>query len=418
MVIMYTLTDEGRKYLENGLPEKKLVELVENGPVDIKEAQNAIENFSIALQWAKKNQWVTIKNEKLFLMKKPDEFPEQDALEKISSGKHVSEHMIEALLGRNLIEKEREDIVKRAKKFSGKEITSLNEELIKTGLWKTVKLKPYNVSASGKRVYPGKKHPYLAFLDSVKMKLIAMGFEEMSGPLIETEFWNMDALYMPQHHPARDIHDAYFVKEPQYAKALDRKILEAVRKSHEKGVAGSRGWNYQYDTKKAHRLILRTHGTVLSAKTLASNPKIPGKYFSILRCFRYDVIDSTHLPDFFQVEGIVVEHDLNIRHLAGILKVFAKEFAGTEKIKLVPGYFPFTEPSVELFAKHPHLGWIELGGAGIFRKEMTKPLGTDETVLAWGLGIDRLGMFNMNIKDIRQLFSTDLKYIREAKVVY
>jgi phenylalanyl-tRNA synthetase alpha chain len=96
--------------------------------------------------------------------------------------------------------------------------------------------------------------------------------------------------------------------------------------------------------------------------------------------------------------------------------MFAKEFADTDEIKLVPAYFPFTEPSVELFAKHPELGWIELGGAGIFRPELTKPLGVRVPVIAWGMGIDRIAMFKLGIKDIRELFSHDLKVLRETKV--
>jgi phenylalanyl-tRNA synthetase alpha chain len=146
--------------------------------------------------------------------------------------------------------------------------------------------------------------------------------------------------------------------------------------------------------------------------------KIPGKYFGIARCFRPDVVDATHAVDFYQTEGIIIEEGLNIRHLFSLLKMFAKEFAGTEEIKLVPGYFPFTEPSVELFAKHPEMGWIELGGAGIFRPEVVVPLlGKDVPVLAWGIGIDRIAMFKLGITDIRQLFSHDLDYLRNAKVI-
>lgn len=145
--------------------------------------------------------------------------------------------------------------------------------------------------------------------------------------------------------------------------------------------------------------------------------KIPAKYFAIARCFRFDVIDATHLPDFHQVEGIVVEEGLNLRHLFGLLQMFAKEFADTEEIKLVPGYFPFTEPSVELQAKHPELGWIELGGAGIFRPELTKALGVNVPVIAWGLGLDRIGMLKLGIKDIRHMFSHDLDVLRKSKVV-
>ena len=159
---------------------------------------------------------------------------------------------------------------------------------------------------------------------------------------------------------------------------------------------------------------LTSTARMLSSKEL----NIPGKYFAIARCFRPDVVDATHSADFNQVEGIVVEENLNFRHLKGLLKLFAEEFAETDQIKITPAYFPFTEPSTELHAKHPELGWIELGGAGIFRPELVKPLtGQEISVLAWGLGIDRLAMFKLGIKDIRELFSHNLKFLRESKVI-
>src|SRR3989338_8015380 len=230
----------------------------------------------------------------------------------------------------------------------------------------------------------------------------------------------MDALFMPQFHSARDIHDAYYVKEPKFADDIPEELLKRVKSAHETGFGtGSRGWQYTFDISRTKRHLLRTQGTACSARMLASkNLKIPGKYFGITRCFRYDLIDATHNCDFYQTEGIVVEEEINIKHLFGLLKMFAKEFAEADKIKISPGYFPFTEPSCELFAKHPELGWIELGGAGIFSPELVKPLiGREVPVLAWGIGIDRLAMFKLGLSDIRQLFSHDLEFLRKTKVI-
>jgi phenylalanyl-tRNA synthetase alpha chain len=139
-------------------------------------------------------------------------------------------------------------------------------------------------------------------------------------------------------------------------------------------------------------------------------------HFSIGRCFRPEVLDKTHLTEFNQVEGIVVDKDLTLRDLLGILERFAIDIAGADKAKFVPDYFPFTEPSVELHAYKKDFGWIEFGGSGIFRPEVTMPLGIDVPVLAWGLGIDRLFMMKAGIKDIRQLFSMDLDWLRKQKV--
>ena len=301
-------------------------------------------------------------------------------------------------------------------------IEVLTPELLKQGAWQKRNFRAYDVKINVPRLFFGKKQPYRAFLDDVRKKFISLGFEEMSGPIVETDFWDMDALFMPQFHSARDIHDAYYVKEPAYGK-IDDKIVERVKKAHENGFdTGSRGWRYKFDIERTKRHILRTQGTACSARMLASSSlKIPGKYFGITRCFRYDVVDSTHNVDFNQTEGIVVGNNLNMRHLFGLLKMFAREFANADEVKVVPGYFPFTEPSCELFAKHPQLGWIELGGAGIFRPEVVKPLigkdSKDTRVLAWGLGIDRIAMFKLGIKDIRQLFSHDLGYLRNARLV-
>ncbi len=409
------LTAEGKKYLEKGLPERRLIELL-NKDISIKDID--MPDLGIALQWAKKKGLVEIRDNKLHRVKKIESWDEENALRAVSSSDDIDEKMLNILVQRRLVEIIRDDIATRAERLVGTDVRYLTEDLIKTGKWKDVNLSSYNVEVHGKKIYAGRNHPYLAFLDWVRYRLVGLGFEEMSGPLIETEFWNMDALYMSQYHAARDIHDVYFIKSPRYAKSLDKKLLNAVKHAHEKGIDSSRGWEYQYDLKRAHRLILRSHCTVLSAKTLASKPNIPGRYFSISRCFRYDKIDSSHLPDFFQVEGIVLDKGLNLGHLIGILKSFAREFAGTEKIKIKPGYFPFTEPSMELHAKHPELGWIELGGAGIFRPEMSVTLGINVPVIAWGLGVDRIGMLNMGISDIRELFTHDLNNLRSAKVSY
>jgi phenylalanyl-tRNA synthetase alpha chain len=311
---------------------------------------------------------------------------------------------------------------KASKAKLGDEKTSerLTPQMLKTGSWKGKKFRKYDVSINVPKIYAGKKQPYRAFLDWVRKKFMAIGFSEMTGPVVESEFWDMDALFMPQFHSARDIHDAYYIKEPKYAN-ISSDIIKKVKAAHENGGGtGSKGWQYEFDEQRTKRQLLRTQGTACSARMLASpDLKIPGKYFGITRCFRYDVVDATHNVDFYQTEGIVVEENLNFQHLKGLLKMFAEEFAQTDQIKIKPAYFPFTEPSAELFAKHPELGWIELGGSGVFRPELVKPLvGREVPVIAWGLGIDRIGMLNMGINDIRRLFTHDLDFLRKIKAKY
>jgi phenylalanyl-tRNA synthetase alpha chain len=296
------------------------------------------------------------------------------------------------------------------------EVSQLTPDLLKEGAWRTKRFRQYTISLRAPRIAAGKRHPYREFLDSVKHKLVSMGFQEMRGELVETEFWNMDALFMPQFHPARDIHDVYFVRQPTHARQIAGAYLARVAEVHENGDdVGSTGWGYRFDVERAKRLVLRSQGTAVSAHTLAATPDVPGKYFSIARCFRYDQVDATHATDFFQVEGIVLGSDINFRTLLGLLNLFAREVAQAKEVKFVPAYFPFTEPSVELHVKHPQLGWMELGGAGLLRPEVTLPLGVEVPVIAWGLGLDRMAMIALGIHDIRELFTTDLDLIRTMR---
>jgi len=225
---------------------------------------------------------------------------------------------------------------------------------------------------------------------------------------------------MPQDHPAREIFGIYLVKSPKYGKlASSRCVIQNVKKTHENGwKTGSKGWQYKYSMKEAGRLILRGHGTCQSVRTLLSRSlEVPGKYFSFVRCYRPEVVDKTHLTEFNQVEGIIIDKDLTLRDLLGVLGKFATEIAGADKVKFKPDYFPFTEPSVELNAYRKGYGWIEFGGSGMFRPEVTLPIGIEEPVLAWGLGVDRLYMMKARIDDIRQIFSQDLDWLRRKEVV-
>jgi phenylalanyl-tRNA synthetase alpha chain len=295
---------------------------------------------------------------------------------------------------------------------TGQEEGALTAKMLETGEWKNRAFRAYNISVPPARIVPGRANPYAAFLESVKDKLCSLGFEEFDGPLVETEFWNSDALFMPQFHAARDIHDVYYLKEPTHAQKIDEPFLSSVASAHEDGGGtGSRGWQYAFDKDFTRRLILRSQGTVLSAHQLAK-AKIPGKYFGIVRCFRYDKVDATHLSDFYQTEGIVLGQDVNLRTLLGFLETFAVEIAGATDVKYVPGYFPFTEPSIEVHIKHPSLGWFELGGSGIFRPEVTKPMGVDVPVIAWGIGIDRMALMALGLNDLRELFSADIEQVR------
>lgn len=301
---------------------------------------------------------------------------------------------------------------------TGNEIGEVTPKMLSSGEWKNGVFRGYNIAVPPARVIPGRTNPYVQFLESVKDKLCSLGFQEFDGPLVETEFWNGDALFMPQFHAARDIHDVYRIKNPTHAKSIEEPYLTNIANVHKDGGnSGSRGWNYEFDNEFTRRLILRSQGTVLSAHQL-HKAEIPGKYFGIARCFRYDKVDATHLSDFYQTEGIVLGEDVNLKTLLGFLEMFAKEIAGATEVKYVPGYFPFTEPSIEVHIKHPVLGWFELGGSGIFRPEVTKAMGVDCPVLAWGIGIDRMALMALGLNDLRELFCEDIERVRQRRASF
>jgi len=299
------------------------------------------------------------------------------------------------------------------------EVSQLTPELITSGKWRTVTFRKYDIKAPVASVWLGKKQPYNSFLDDLKIKLVTLGFKEMEGPIVEFMFFNCDALFMPQDHPAREIHDIYFVKTPNSGDLTRYSLyVNNVKLTHEKGwKTGSEGWNYKFSMHETKRFILRSQGTALSARMLINEKiEIPGKYFSITRCYRPDVVDRTHLTEFNQVEGIVVSPNLTFRDLLGVLEKFAIEIAGADRVRFRPDYFPFTEPSVELSAYKKGVGWLEFGGAGMFRPEVTLPLGITVPVIAWGLGVDRLFMMKAGINDIRELFTHDLEWLRQYRM--
>ena len=444
---LVSLDENGGKYLKYGLPEKKVLQSLEKpaGISELKEkAMLSDEEIAVSLGVLKSKAAIEIQKGKDIIVSMTDNgrhllkkgFIEEQFLKEnfprdAASLNEEEKFVVDNLRKRKkIIKVELSKVVSAKLTETGKKlvkekldeglIEKATQSLIKTGSWKGKKFRRFDVKINVPQVFAGRKQHYRRFLDEVRLKFIALGFKEMAGPVVESDFWDMDALFMPQFHSARDIHQGYYIKEPKYAKDLPEDIVKNVKAAHENGFGtGSKGWRYGFDVKRTHRHILRTHDTSISARTLASKDlKIPGKYFQISRCFRYDVIDSTHLPDFNQVGGFVIEEGINFGHLKALLRLFAEEFAETDEIRIKPSYFPFTEPSAELQAKHPEMGWIELAGAGIFRPELVKPLvGKEVPVIAWGVGLDRLAMFKLGIKDIRLLFSHDLGFLRNVKVI-
>jgi phenylalanyl-tRNA synthetase alpha chain len=443
------LTEEGASYAKSGLPERRLIQAVLElgGEATLEQAAKRAripdQLASVALGWIKRSNWceVTTQLQKIVLRAAgiPDKADAEKTLEFILAKPELTLNdlpaplrgCVEILKRRQLLQTRTQ--TKRYTELTPQgwkaleegitvpsEVSELTPDLITTQQWRSVSFRKYNIDASVTPIWPGKKQPYRQFLDDLKRRLVTLGFREMTGPIVELMFFNCDALFMPQDHPAREIHDLYFVKTDQLGDlAENKRFIDQVAATHENGwKTGSTGWGYKYSKEEALKLILRSQGTALSARTLVSKDlQIPGKYFSIVRCFRPDQVDRTHLTEFNQVEGIVVSADLSLRDLLGVLERFAVEIAGADKVRFKPDYFPFTEPSVELQAYKEGYGWLEFGGSGIFRPELTLPLGIKVPVLAWGIGVDRLFMMKTGLDDIRMLFAQDLNWMRKQKVL-
>lgn len=411
---MIVLTVEGRRYLREGLPEERLLRILKK-PTMIVKLKN-MQDFNVALMWAKKRGWVKVESGKLVPLKKPASVPELNALRALEENKPVSKNEIRLLMSRKLV-KEGKDKYASVRKLQGKQVTELTSDMIKSGVWRKVRLKPYNVSAHGKPPHPGKLHPLTAVIEKTREIFFDLGFKEVSGPMVESSFWNFDSLYQPQDHPARDSADTFYVSNPGPSKLPAKGVVDAVKNAHETGGnTGSKGWRYKWSLAAARKTIMRTHTTPVSARSLL-DVKPPAKVFSIGRVFRNETIEYKYLPEFTQVEGIVVDENVSFRDHLGFLKEFYLRM-GFEKVRFRPAYFPYTEMSVEPEVWfEPKKTWLELGGSGMFRPEVTRPLGINTPVLAWGLGLERLAMLKLGINDIREFYyRNDLRMLRRATI--
>jgi len=432
------ITDEGRK-LSKKLPEREILRKIEKG---IFLDQMHLEN-GIALGWLKKRNWAGIRRienrnfleitgeGKNFLNKKTED---EKILEKLQKGKmslpEIPKNVLDILKSRKAIvikEKIKRNIIltdlgiQEIKKgiVLKEEVSQLTPEIIIKQSWKNAEFKKFNIETDVKDIHPGKKHFVNQALEYVRSIWIEMGFREMKGPIVDTQFWVFDALFQPQDHPARDMQDTFFLKYPEEGHLPRRELVKSVKNMHENGIM--EGWGYKWNEDIAKKLILRTHTTSLSARTLAelSKDDIPAKFFSIGKVFRNETLDWNHLAEFYQADGIVVDENASFRQLLGYLKRYLVKM-GFEKFRFRPAYFPYTEPSVEAEVFHPmKKQWVELFGAGIFRPEVVVPLlGEDIPVLAWGPGPERIIREYWNIVDLRDLYKNDLKQLRELKLFF
>jgi phenylalanyl-tRNA synthetase alpha chain len=442
------LGDNGKKALEKGLPEKAFLESIKSKAKLLDKIREEIEfspqEMSACLGLLKSKAAIHIGADKVISITEhgrrlfDQETFEETLLKKISNEEiDASKLKNEEKLAFEDLRK-RKDMIKTSLKKewfiilsdTGKKLVlanvgadkiveKLTSGMLKTGSWKNKEFRAYDIKAKVPRIVFGKKHFVNEATSYIKKIWLEMGFQEMTGPIIQTAFWDLDALFVPQDHPAREMQDTFFLSKPAKGRIVNREIFNRVKATHENGwTTGSKGWQYTFSEEKSQENLLRTHTTVLSAQTIAKLKKsdLPAKFFVVGKVFRNEALDWKHLFEFYQVDGIVIDPDANMTHLKGYLREFFKKM-GFEKIRIRPSHFPYTEPSAEVEVFHPiKKEWIELGGSGILRPEVVKPLlGIEVPVLAWGLGLERIITDYYQITDLRDCYKNDLEQLRTIK---
>jgi len=438
------LDKNGIIYIKNGLPERRLLSVIfEQKEVEIDKAKSISKlsdnEFKVALGTLRKKAFVELKEGKIILRAGKDEIIKKTLEEQFLEQLPIPQNKLspEQLYAFGNLKTRKDIVLVKDEKIVNFELTALGENLVKRDIskfsnmlesltpemiinetWRGKKFRKYDIKSPVPEISGGKEHFVNQAVAHARKIWTELGFQEMSGNLIQTGFWNFDALFTAQDHPVREMHDTFYIKGIE-GKLPGKEIVKSVKESHEKGINGSKGWQSKWHESDAKKVLLRTHTTCLSAHTLALLRKLEnkkGKFFAIGKCFRNETLDWSHGFEFNQTEGIVIDKNANFKHLLGYLQEFYKKM-GFEKVKFVPSYFPYTEPSVEIYTWNTERNsWIEIGGAGIFRPEVVVPLlGEYIPVLAWGPGFDRTIMEYYEIKDLREMYSNNLQQLRKIK---
>ena len=425
------LTRRGEEAKSEGLPERRLIQAIAESPG---KALDAAGVEAAGLVGEERSAAIGILRRRRLLedgvpfrltegASHAPELPEERALQEIAAGaEDVDPDLVKVLVRRGLASIEHVSHKRWTPSEEGRRVPTDAEEgtllgaltpaVLASEAWRTTPFRPYDVRATVPYASGARPHPYLAWLREFEEILVGLGFSQSEGPLLETEFWNADVLFMPQEHPARSIHDVLSVRGLR-GRAPPAELVERVAAVHEgRAIPGEKeplgtGWRYPYDRVMAARPVLRSQTTAVSARFLAGRPRAPFRMYCIDRNFRKDPVDATHHVEFGQCEGVLGEEGVTLRHLIGVFHALA-EAIGIREIRIRPSYFPFTEPSIEGYVRHPRLGWIEAMPGGLFRPEVLRPLGIDVPVAAWGIGVTRLAMVSLGVSDIRDLFEDDL----------
>jgi phenylalanyl-tRNA synthetase alpha chain len=447
-VSMASLEENGVKYAKEGLPEIRFLKAIK-GEMLVDEAAKKAgisqEEIGICIGTLKGKAAILVSGKPLKVKTLPaaerllkSESLEQKFIKSLVLPRRIEDLAPEEKFAMDTLLKRKKIVKAEVLKTKSYELTELGKrlvkekinfdvlerltpEMLKSGAWKGKEFRAYDVKVNVPKISAGRRHFVRETVSYVKRIWLDMGFEEMEGNIVQSAFWDLDALFVPQDHPAREMQDTFYVADGKnVAKAkLPADIMKKVKDVHENGAdTGSKGWQYKWSEDVAKEILLRTHTTVLSAQTIAKlkESDLPKKYFKVGRVYRNEALDWKHLFEFDQVEGIVVGEEANFSYLIGYLREFFGKM-GFSDVRIKPSHFPYTEPSAEIEVFNPVRNeWVELGGCGIFRPEVTKTLiGKEVPVLAWGFGPGRILMPYYNLSDIRDLYKNDLELLRNIK---
>ena len=402
-----SLGQNGIDAFKNGLPERKLMDLIKDGPKTFDELRRVLSGagFNAAIANAKKNGWIKIdkseSDSRISVKEKSIETPEEKLISLIGE-KSIPEEQIENKLALKFLLQRPDYIIQNTEKSKTVSLTekasNIDSTLSTSGA--------IDVEADVATVFAARTHPLKDTIDEIREIFVKLGFSEIQGTLTQSSFWNFDALFTPQDHPARELQDTFYLENIKSEKPATPKQIKQVSASH------SQNWRYNWQLSESQKMVLRTHTTCVTIKYLAEKKPDEARVFSLGRVFRNEKVSYKHLVEFNQIEGIVVGNNTTLRDLMGIQKEFYKQL-GLTKIKFWPTFFPYTEPSLQTMVYNEKLGkWVELFGMGIFRPEVTKPLGITKPVLAWGGGIERIAMLKYDLDDVREFYSNNLNWLR------
>ncbi len=423
----YNITDEGNDYLKNGFPEEILYNLLKDKKeLSINEIKDYLKDkYKIAMANLAKSGIKPVNGKIIYNNENLDNvFNENKIMLNQIKNKNYKNEKINEFLRRNLIT-EKTNLIRiininnnglnALKNYENNDyIELLTPEIISSGEWKNKKFRKYDLNSRVENINGSGLHPLTYLIENIRKIFLEMGFTEMNGHYIEYTAWNMDMLFIPQDHPARDLQDTFYLKSDKKMEFENPEILKIVKKVHENGYKNYPGWNYKWSEEEAKKIILRTHTTVNTIRYLYHNREEPQFVFSIEKVFRHESVDWKHLSELYQIEGSVYSKDANLSTLKWLLREFYSRL-GFDNIRFLPSYYPYTEPSMDVIVDINGKE-VEMGGSGIFRPEVTKPLGLKSPVLAFGLGLERLAMIYYNLNDIRDIYNSDLNWLKNYKI--